>query len=68
VLLILGVSERAVMGIMGWSDAGMARRYQHLTAQVCRDIAQQVGGLLWDTTGKPDDHGDHGVAGVPAAV
>jgi integrase len=46
----------------------MARRYQHLTAEVRRDIAQQVGGLLWDTTGKLDDHGDDGVAGVPAAV
>jgi integrase len=32
VLLILGVAERAVMGLMGWSDSGMARRYQHLTA------------------------------------
>jgi hypothetical protein len=40
VLLILGVAERAVMGIMGWSDSGMARRYQHVTAQVRRDIAK----------------------------
>ncbi|MDG4778098.1 site-specific integrase [Micromonospora sp. WMMD961] len=46
VLLILGVAERAVMGIMGWSNSAMAARYQHLTAQVRRDIAQRVGGLL----------------------
>jgi integrase len=51
VLLILGVAERAVMGIMGWSDSGMARRYQHLTAQVRRDIAKRVDGLPW----RPDD-------------
>ncbi|WP_439428062.1 tyrosine-type recombinase/integrase [Micromonospora sp. LA-10] len=48
-LMILGVAERAVMGIMGWSNSTMAARYQHLTAQVRRDIAQRVGGLLWDT-------------------
>jgi integrase len=47
VLLLLGVSDRAVMGIMGWSNSAMAARYQHLTAQVRKDIAHQVGGLLW---------------------
>ncbi len=47
VLLILEVAERAVMGIMGWSDSGMTRRYQHLTAQVRGDVAERVGGLLW---------------------
>ncbi len=31
VLLILGVAERAVMGIMGWSSAAMAKRYQRIT-------------------------------------
>lgn len=49
VLLILGVAERAVTGIMGWSNSAMAARYQHLTTQVRRDIAQRVGGLLWDS-------------------
>jgi len=29
VLLLLGVPERAVMGIMGWSHTAMAARYQH---------------------------------------
>ncbi|WP_353939681.1 tyrosine-type recombinase/integrase [Micromonospora sp. b486] len=50
VLLILGVAERAVMGIMGWSNSAMAARYQHLTTQVRRDIARQVGGLLWSSS------------------
>jgi integrase len=36
------------MGLMGWSSSAMAVRYQHLTAQVRRDIANRVGGLIWD--------------------
>ena len=47
VLLLLGVPERAVMGIMGWSNTAMAARYQHVTAAVQRDIAGRVGGLIW---------------------
>jgi len=50
VLLILGVPDRAVMEIMGWSHAAMASRYQHLTGAVRADIAGRVGGLLWGTT------------------
>jgi hypothetical protein len=46
----------------------MARRYQHLTAQIRRDIARQVGGLLWDTAPSSPDVGDEGAAGVPAPV
>lgn len=49
VLLILGVAERAVMGIMGWSNSAVLARYQHLAAQVRRDIAQRVEGLHWDS-------------------
>jgi integrase len=47
VLLLLGVPERAVMGIMGWSTTAMAARYQHITNAVRTDIAARVGGLLW---------------------
>ena len=47
VLLLLGVSERAVMGIMGWSNTSMAARYQHITAAVQREVAQRVDSLLW---------------------
>jgi integrase len=58
VLLILGVSERAVMGIMGWSDPGMAKRYQHVTDPVRRDVAGLINGFLWarETPG-PDTDG-----------
>ena len=47
VLLILGVPERTVMGVMGWSNTAMAARYQHITVAIRRDVAQRVGGLLW---------------------
>jgi integrase len=55
VLLLLGVPERAVMGVMGWSNTAMAARYQHITAAVQRDIAGRVGGLIWQASGEPAD-------------
>ncbi len=54
VLLLLGVTERTVMSVMGWSSTAMAARYQHVVAAVRRDVANQVGGLLWSpSTGAP---------------
>jgi integrase len=47
VLLLLGVPERAVMGLMGWSNTAMLGRYQHLTSPILDGVAAQVGGLLW---------------------
>lgn len=47
VLLILGVPERAVMGLMGWSTTAMAARYQHITGSIRSDVAGRVGGLIW---------------------
>jgi hypothetical protein len=35
VLLVLGVPERTVMGIMGWSSTSMAARYQHGPGPAC---------------------------------
>lgn len=49
-LLVLGVPQRAVMDVMGWSHTSMTVRYQHLSGQVRRDIADQLGGLLWGAT------------------
>src|SRR6266508_1228949 len=60
VLLLLGVPERAVMGIMGWSTTAMAARYQHITEAVRRDIARRVGGLLWSVPELTQD-GHHDV-------
>ena len=44
---VLGINQRAVMGLTGWSNSSMTTRYQHLTPELRRDIANQVGGLLW---------------------
>lgn len=47
VLLVLGVPERTVMSVMGWSSTSMAARYQHVTDPIRREVANRVGGLLW---------------------
>lgn len=74
VLLILGVPERAVMGIMGWANTGMAARYQHLTDPIRADVAKRVDGLIWKpaddadgSTEEPTDPDDGG-AGVRVAA
>jgi integrase len=51
VLLVLGVPERTVMSVMGWSSTSMAARYQHVTDPIRRDVARRVGGLLWSEDG-----------------
>jgi integrase len=45
-LLLLGVPSRAVMEVMGWSQASMTTRYQHVTPELTRCIANKVGDLL----------------------
>jgi len=51
VLLVLGVPERTVMSIMGWSSTSMAARYQHVTDPIRREVADRVGSLLFGKTG-----------------
>jgi hypothetical protein len=45
-LLLLGVPERAVMDLMGWSNAAMVRRCVHVTARLRRDIADRLNAFL----------------------
>jgi integrase len=47
VLLILGVPDRTVMDIMGWSTASMKTRYMHVTDEIRRDVANQINGYFW---------------------
>lgn len=62
VLLILKVDGRVVMELMGWST-DMRRRYQHVIDPVRREVADDVGRLLWGradtadqtTDGAPDE-------------
>jgi len=53
------------MEIMGWSSSAMAKRYQHLTHEIRKDIARRVGGLLWETGSDEDDDGADGVLARP---
>jgi integrase len=48
VLLLLQVPTPTAMSIMGWSSPAMAKRYQHVLDAIRKDVASQVGGLLWD--------------------
>ncbi|RCW37485.1 integrase-like protein [Halopolyspora algeriensis] len=67
-LLVLKVPLRAVMEIMGWSEASMAQRYMHVPHELVTAVADQVGGLMWPESGTDDDEDDDGEAGslVPA--
>ena len=47
---LLGVPERAVMDVMGWSNSAMVKRYAHVTARLRRDIADRLNSFFW--TGK----------------
>jgi integrase len=60
VLLVLGVPDRVVMDMMGWSNTAMAKRYQHITASVRKDVARRLDGLIWDQAADDDDQGDSG--------
>lgn len=68
VLLILGVPERAVMGLMGWSSTSMAARYQHMVDTVRNNIAAQVDGLIWEQNPNGPDDDDDGTAGALVPV
>jgi integrase len=46
VLLVLGVPEPTVMGVMGWSSTALAARYQYITDPIRRDVASRLGALL----------------------
>lgn len=48
VLLLLGVHERVVMEVMGWSSASMRQRYMHVTEQLRTDVAKQLNGYFWE--------------------
>ena len=64
VLLLLQVPTPTTMSIMGWSSPTMAKRYQHVLDAIRKDVANQVGGLLWEGIGissaDTDDRDDDG--------
>lgn len=46
------------MSIMGRPSPAMATRYQHVLDSIRRDVAGQVGGLLWIDPDEDDDGED----------
>lgn len=54
-LMVLRVPVRAMMDMMGWSEASMATRYTHVPDDLRREYATQVGGLLWAAPEPPPD-------------
>jgi integrase len=54
VLLLLGVSQPAIMSVMGWSNPAMTQRYAHVVEPIRRDVAKQVGALLWEEESRPE--------------
>ena len=44
---LLQIPDRAVQGVMGWSDAAMAKRYQKMNDPVLRLIADKVEAAIW---------------------
>lgn len=58
VLAILNVPTPTAMAIMGWSSAEMAARYQHVLDSIRKGVADQVGGLLWDSAEVSPADGD----------
>lgn len=52
-LLVLKVPLPAIMEVMGWGDAAVAKRYVHVPDEVVAGIAGQVGDFLWNDTAEP---------------
>lgn len=60
-LLVLKVPLPAVMEIMGWSNAAVAKRYMHVPNELVAAIAEQVADLVWtspDADPETDDLND----------
>jgi integrase len=67
-MLLLGVPDRTVMGLMGWSNTAVAARYQHIIAAIRRDVATKLGGLLWAPAIDGEEDDDGGSAGAVASA
>jgi len=51
-LLLLKIPDATVMKLMGWSSSSMAERYQHVTGEIRKDVAVQLGDLIWKPEGQ----------------
>ena len=65
VLALLEVAPRVAMDFMGWSDPAMMLRYQHVTEEMRRNVADTIGGFdgfLWKPPEQSNDAADEGTA------
>lgn len=46
-ILQAGIPDRVAQSMMGWSDAKMAKHYQHVIAPIQRDAGDRLGQLSW---------------------
>jgi integrase len=46
-LLAQGVDGQVVMGLLGWSQASLLTRYQHVIDPMRRDAANKIGQAIW---------------------
>jgi len=51
----LQVTDRATQGVMGWSNASQAKRYQKMKDPVLRLVADKIEGALWGNSGAPSN-------------
>ena len=47
--LLLGVHERTIMSVLGWSTTAMVGRYAHVVAPIHSDVASRLDVLLWSS-------------------
>jgi integrase len=55
VLLLLGVHERTIMSVLGWSTTAMVSRYAHVIAPIHSDVASRLDMLLWSSPNSEKD-------------
>jgi integrase len=55
VLLLLGVHERTIMSVLGWSTTAMVSRYAHVVAPIHSDVASRLDVLLWSSPNSERD-------------
>ncbi|MFF0942735.1 tyrosine-type recombinase/integrase [Kocuria sp. CPCC 205300] len=54
-MLLMGVDRRVVMGLMGWSQAALLDRYQHVLEEMRDDAATRIEGAFWSADRTPPE-------------
>jgi integrase len=54
-MLLMGVDRRVVMSLMGWSQAVLLDRYQHVLDEMRQDAANRIEGAFWSADPTPPE-------------